>query len=223
MTALPPDYGERPERFLVGREVVRRFGRAGDVHVPVADRLVAEGLAPVLDVGCGDGALLEALPAGWPWIGLDAEGWDVVRVLGDAARLPVASGSVGAVTALWVLYHLEDPVAAVAEAHRAVRPGGLFATCTTARDDSPELLAHLPPQPATTFDAEEAAGIVASVFDDVEVERWDAPLVHLPTSEAVAAYLTGRGVGDDVAAEVAAAVDVPLDVTKRGVLIWARR
>ena len=65
--------------------------------------------------------------------------------------------------------------------------------------------------------------MVASVFGDVEVDAWDGPFVHLPDRDAVVDYLRGRGLGADVAASVAAAVDVPLDVTKRGVLVWARR
>ncbi len=228
---MPVDYDEDPERFRTGRRAVRAYA-TGDVHEPVAARVVAEGVAPVLDVGCGDGALAEALmarsPDGPGWVGLDASATMLAAaprpaIRADAAALPVAAASVGAVCALWMLYHLQDPTVAVIEAHRVLRPGGVFVACTSARDDSPELTAHLGPQPASTFDAEEAEAIVAAVFDDVGVDRWDGAFVHLPDPAAVEQYLVGRCIGQELAAEVAAAAEVPLDVTKRGVVVWARK
>jgi SAM-dependent methyltransferase len=185
----------------------------------LAERLAVEGLAPVVDVGCGDGRLADELPARWPVVGVDIDGWAGVDVLADGAALPIRRGGCGAVAALWVLHLLDDPSAAVREAHRVLRAGGRFASCTTARDDSPELLAHLPPQPATTFDAEEAPALVASVFDDVEVIRWDGAGEHLPTRAAVAAHLVAR----DVDPSFADSIPAPLTVTRRGVLVWARR
>jgi len=206
---------------------VERYGSVGDVHVTVTARLAREGLAPVLDVGCGDGALGEAGPTAG-WVGLDRSHAllstvPTPGVQADAAALPVADASMGAVCALWVLYLLEDPAAAVAEAHRVLRGGGLFAACTSGRDDDPELAPFLGAPPPSPFDAEEAADVVATCFGDVEVDRWDRPSVHLPDREAVEEYLLARGVGVESAVDVATAVTVPLDVTKRGVLVWARR
>jgi len=225
---IPSDYDTHPERWAVNRRVVERYGAGGDTHEPVAERLRREGLAPVLDIGCGDGKLAPLLAPSEGWIGVDDSPTQLAAaprpvVLADATALPVRTGACGAVVALWMLYHVEDPTEVVREARRVLRPGGLFAACTTARDDSPELLAHLPPQPASTFDAEEAPSIVASVFDHVEVERWDGPFVHLPDRAAVGEYLFGRGIDEVTAGDVAAAVDAPLDITKRGVLVWARR
>ena len=188
-------------------------------HRWVAERLAATRLTPVLDVGCGDGRLRDELPAGWRVVGVDVDGWAGVTVLADAGALPIRDGSCGAVVALWMLYHLDDPGAAIREARRVLRRGGLFATCTTARDDSPELLAHLPPQPTTTFDAEEAPSIVAGVFGDVELVRWDAHGDHLATRAAMVDHLVDRGVDPDFAD----AVPVPVTLTRRGVLVWARR
>jgi hypothetical protein len=106
-----------------------------------------------------------------------------------------------------------------------LRPGGLFVATTTARDDSPELHAFFGPPEPTPFDAEEAAHIVGDVFggDAVEVDRWDGPFVVLPDREAVDTYLRGRGISTEAAAEVAASVDTPFTVTKRGVAVWARK
>ena len=188
-------------------------------HRRVAERLASDGLAPVLDIGCGDGRLRDALPTGWPAVGLDVDGWGGVDVLADAAALPIRDSSCGAVVCLWMLYELDDPVAAIREARRVLRTGGLFAACTSARHDSPELVAHLPPQPTTSFDAEEAPAIVGSVFEEVHVDRWDGPGEHLTTRAAVAEHMVARGVD----ASFADGVPVPVTLTRRGVLVWARR
>jgi len=222
------DYDDDPERWRTNRASTERYS-IGDVHADlVVPRLVRERLSPVLDVGCGDGKLAPLLPEASGWIGVDESPAQVRAaprpvVEGDALALPVRAGSVGAVTALWMLYHLDDPLDAITEARRVLRPGGLFVACTTRRDDSPELLAHLPPQPASTFDAEDAPALVASVFGDVEVDAWDGPYVVLPTRAAVRDHLRGRCIDADLAGAVAEAVDVPLTVTKRGCVVWARK
>lgn len=227
MSALPPDYDDDPERWRTNRRTVAAFTSASD-HEVVAARFVDEGLAPILDVGCGDGQLAEHLPPGSGWIGVDASDTQVAAaprpvVLADAEHLPIRTGSCGAVAALWMLYHLDDPATAIGEARRVLRPGGLFAASTSARNDSPELLVHLPPQPASSFDAEEAPAIVASVFGEVEVEAWDGPYARLPDRDGARDYLIGRGLDGDLASEIAGKLDLPLDVTKRGCVVWARR
>ena len=181
-------------------------------------------------MGCGDGALRTALPAEWPWVGLD-EDEALLRAAGrpatlsDAGHCPVRDGSFGAVAALWMLYHLDEPRDAISEACRALRPGGLFATSTTARDDSPEFVEFFGPPDPTPFDAEEGPDIVAGVFGSarVEVFRWDGPFTVLPDRTAVATYLRGRGIAAEQARDVAGQVTTPFTVTKRGVLIWARK
>jgi len=92
-----------------------------------------------LDVGCGTGALTEAvLDATNPVavVGIDSSP-DFLRVaqsrvddprahftVGDARALPVASDSYDAVVAGLVLHFIPDPSPAVAEMVRATRPGG---------------------------------------------------------------------------------------------------
>jgi SAM-dependent methyltransferase len=222
----PSDYDENPGRVRLARSVLRRHAVAGDVHKPVARRFVAEGLARVLDVGCGEGELARYLPDG-AWVGLDNSQTMLDRgpaggVRGEATTLPFADESFDGVAILYVLYHLSDPRRALAEARRVMRPGGLIAVAAPSRHDSPEL-AHALPKTPLTFDAELAPGLLRGLFEEPEVKHWDAPLVELPTARDVRDYLIGKQVAPDRAQAVAEAVELPLSVSKRGALLFARK
>ncbi len=140
----------------------------------------------------------------------------VQAALGQATALPVGDARMGAVAMLWMLYHLDDPMAAIAEAHRVLRPGGLFAACAPSRSNDPELVDASPP---TTFDAEEAAPMVAAVFGNVTVEAWDARLTYLADEDAVRRYCRSHLLDPAIAGRVAA----PLWLTKRGCLVYAQK
>ena len=144
-------------------------------------------------------------------------------VLADAERIPFTDESFDAVAALWMLYHLADPVLVLQEAARVLRAWGSFVACAPSRHNDPEFKAVLPDWGSkSTFDAEDAQELIDQVFDVVAVERWDAPLVSLRDVAAIEKFLRGRGLSPEVAGEAATEFEPPVTVTKRGALVWGR-
>ena len=76
------------------------------------------------------------------------------------------------------------------------------------------------------FDGEEASDIVASTFsapaDAVEVERWNGPLVTLSAVNEAAAFLRVNGMSSAAAHAAASALTLPLTLTMRGCVVYAR-
>lgn len=108
-------------------------------------RLWAHGAGGVvLDLGCGRGYWLEQMAgAGLRVVGLEP---DAARAAvaathapvaaGDGSRLPIGTATVDLVWCIHVLHHLPDPVAALAEIARVLRPGGTLVLAETV-DDNP--------------------------------------------------------------------------------------
>lgn len=212
MVALPPDYDTDPGRW-------RSYQAPRDVHEQVAPELSGR----VLDAGCGDGRLAAVLGGDVQWLGADSSPAQLVAnphrplVLADLRALPFRDGVFDAVVQLWCLYHLDDPLVAIREARRVLRPGGRFYASTAARASDPELVPE--GYPRSSFDAEEAAGIVSTVFADAEPQYWDGLFYPLETREAVRAYCRHNF----IPAARAETAELPLWLTKRGVLIRARK
>jgi SAM-dependent methyltransferase len=229
MTALPRDYDSDPQRFLA--DATRPHD---DVHPAVAQRFAAAGARLVLDVGGGSGRLARLLPGlsmRCALIDLSPTMLALAprpAVRADGARLPVADASVDAVAALYTLYHFDDPVEPLAEARRVLRRGGLLAACAPARGSAPELAHVIPSWGArSTFDAEDAPAMVASVFsgpgDQVEVDRWDGPLRTLSAVGEAVDYLRCHGMSDGAARDAAASLELPLSLTMRGCIVYAAK
>lgn len=130
----------------------------GSAIVRVANRFAhLSGL--IVDVGCGNGALLEALLAdGFFCEGVDASAISVQNVLelfethpgfrgarvGTVEKLPLGDGKAGAVFLVEVLEHLDSTILdrALAELQRVIRPGGhLVVTVPNNEDLQAEMLA----------------------------------------------------------------------------------
>ena len=93
------------------------------------------GPGPILDMGCGTGAVLTELQALAPAIGLDVSPVALKfcqerglrnLVAGDAQALPFQGSTFSAVVALDVIEHVADDAAAVRQAACALRPGGVL-------------------------------------------------------------------------------------------------
>ncbi|NNM99810.1 MAG: class I SAM-dependent methyltransferase [Candidatus Eremiobacteraeota bacterium] len=108
----------------------------------LADVLAAEGPEALLDVGCGDGALLEAVALRVPTVSLfgvdisDAElelaslrlaAHSKTLLAADMNALPFPNERFDAVAAHLVLMLLPDPLAALREIRRVMRSGSLLA------------------------------------------------------------------------------------------------
>lgn len=228
--AVPYDYDANPARYRLGMQVT---GAALDpsvtpVHARIWELLSERAGLTVADVGAADGPLAAARPAGRPArvVGIDRSaallaGHPRPAVQADAVALPLADGSVTAVVAVNMLYHLADPVAAIREVHRVLAADGVFIAGTISRHDSPELAAVWRPAPSA-FDAEDAAELVGRVFRHVQSEWWDAPLITLADHVTIRDYLVARWMPEEQAAAAAAGFAAPLTITKRGVLLVCR-
>jgi 2-polyprenyl-3-methyl-5-hydroxy-6-metoxy-1,4-benzoquinol methylase len=136
----------------------------------------ARGLAApgrLLDVGCAGGVLAGAARAeGWRPVGIDlahgacraaARAMAGPVVQADARALPFRAGGLDAVTLVNVLDHTTEPRAALAEAARVLRPGGLLVLRV------PNAAFHAP-----------CAGLLGRLGPLARRRRWDAyPILHL--------------------------------------------
>ena len=145
-----------PEGDFFAREIDRRM----------QERLDFVNLDPkrILDLGCSRGGSFSGLTARYPTaelIGLDVAsamlaagrspraGWqrwlgigkntEPMRLAADASNLPLKSRSTAMVWSNLLLHWLDDPIPALAEAHRVLEVGGLLMFSTLGPDTLKEL------------------------------------------------------------------------------------
>jgi SAM-dependent methyltransferase len=122
----------------------RLRGLAPGVNPYLEERL--RRLAPggvVLDLGCGRGEwLFRMREAGLVPVGVEPEAERAKLAvahapvaIADGQRLPVRDRSVSLVWCIHVLHHLQDPVAALAEIRRVLRPEGHLILAETVEDN----------------------------------------------------------------------------------------
>lgn len=144
------------------QELTARYDRAAEVYRDLWAPVLLEGargllrelpdarVERVIDVGCGVGALLPELERRFEGArihGLDRSRGMLAlaparfgRVQLDARRLAVRSGCADVVLMLFMLFHLDDPLAGLREARRVLRSGRRIGTLTWAGEiESPAM------------------------------------------------------------------------------------
>jgi ubiquinone/menaquinone biosynthesis C-methylase UbiE len=107
----------------------------------------------------------------------------------DVQALPFVRGCFDAVAALWMLYHVPDLDAALAEVRRVLRPGGLFVAVTNGDQHLADLLRASGGEPVVTgFSSENGASVLRRHFATVQREDIATRAVF-PDHAAAAAYL----------------------------------
>jgi ArsR family transcriptional regulator len=190
-----------------------------EVEAALAQLLPDHGIRDLLDIGTGTGRMLELFgPRVQQAVGVDLsrEMLAVARVnleraglrngsvrQADMYQLPFPGGSFDAVVIHQVLHYAERPAAAIAEAGRVLRPGGLL------------LVIDFLPHQLEQLRSEHAHRRLG--FADAEVSAWfeaagvaGEPAVHLPGEPlTVAIWSARRPALQDVASPFAAALPAP--------------
>ncbi|GAA1366577.1 class I SAM-dependent methyltransferase [Catellatospora chokoriensis] len=134
----------------------------------------------------------------------------------DATDLPFADVAFDTVVANHMLYHLDDPAAALREFRRVLRPGGRVAVAVNGSDHLDELNAIGPAigRPELTlhatqndFTAQTGPACMARHFTGVTVERYHCDL-DVPAAEPILAYLASLAGEPLTPAERSAARDL---------------
>jgi len=225
----PPPYQIPDEnRAAAIRRVLTEYLQVEPLEPQFARRFLAEEVRTFIELGSAHGPISQLLaPAGVECTAVDRDpppGHFVPLMRADLRAVPLPAASVDAVSAVNCLYFLGAPRDGIREALRLLRPGGLFLASSPSRCHDPEIKKYITewgvPGP---FDAEEAEGLVAEVFGEVEVEVewWNLPAYVLKTHDQVRDYFTMFGYPDPEAA--VADLGLPITITKSGINVWARK
>ncbi len=162
--------------------------------------IVAAGPGSYLEIGCGTGefarSVQDALPA-TRVVATDASeamvlataGQGVVAQVAAADDLPFPEDSVDAAYAGWMLYHVPDLDAALAELRRVLRPGGVLVAATNGDDHLADLLtAAGGDRLVSGFSSENGADALGRHFAEVDREDF-ATVAEFPDHAAARDYL----------------------------------
>ncbi|MEH3102986.1 MAG: class I SAM-dependent methyltransferase [Sphingomonas phyllosphaerae] len=190
-----------PDRLEARAVLHQRYGR-GDWFAWLAEEIAFAPGSVVADVGCGAGALWRNAPRNVPddlvlrlvdnspgmvaaadaTVRADGRWSDVTAIVGDAAALPFADGSIDTALAIHMLYHLADPAGGLAELARVTRPGGKVAVVLNRAGTMAALsglveqaLGRTSTRPAP-LSSEDGLALMQTQFGAVEVRRYDDTL-----------------------------------------------
>ncbi|SHN46708.1 class I SAM-dependent methyltransferase [Cryptosporangium aurantiacum] len=179
-------------RRLAARQALWRLEPGPPLVDTVLRTAAVQDTETILDIGCGNGALLAALRArghAGTLIGVDLSA-GMARTaathapvaIADVQALPVRSASVDVAMSLHVLYHVPDLDRAAAELRRVVKPGGRAMIATNGAGHTSELKQVLataadrvagvrrdPDREVRRFDTLRARDLFGTVFDAVAV------------------------------------------------------
>lgn len=128
----------------------------------ITTQALAADCTVIAEVGCGRGVLVDLDQDQKPWQDLRGEGRTVIgididpigaenpvidefRLIGEDLKWPLDDASVDLAVSDFVLEHVTDPQAFVAELTRTLRPGGILVARTVSRHSLLSLAARLVP------------------------------------------------------------------------------
>jgi SAM-dependent methyltransferase len=193
------------ERLRTRNALYRELTDGPGIEQFVFDAVAAAPPKRLLDAGCGIGdiGVRIADELGTQVIAVDssprmvqiAKERGLEASLADVQQLPFADGAFDCVLAAWVLYHVPDRPAAIAELARVLEPGGRLVAATLAAENVREIwdLLGEPWERSITFDRHNGAAQLEPYFASVERRDVDFTLT-IPNVDAlrrvVAAQLT---------------------------------
>jgi ubiquinone/menaquinone biosynthesis C-methylase UbiE len=199
---------------LDGRRALGAYAVHNDRGQFVVEHFLWPADASILDIGCGDGIWTAAARRRTPdgrVVGLDyslgmleplgARDPEVLRVNGDAHRLPVREHSFDAVLAMFMLYHV-DVSRTLPECRRALKPGGRFVAAAPGAELLPTLGDLLQATADETagrripeywigtmrFSAQNGHHVLAPYFDRVDVAIQDTDY-EVPVAAPLVSYV----------------------------------
>ena len=161
-------------------------------HEPLLDALSLSPSADVLEVGAGQGRLLHFLSRrghSGRLVGLDPQPGAGVQT-GSAEDLPFPTASFDVVLMVRMLSHCADPLQALTEARRVLRPGGTIVIAVQGKEHLKSLWRH-----AGTSAGRGAEDDVQDILQnsDLTLERHDIRRIISLTLRDAQALLRGYG------------------------------